>query len=427
MRRIESYISDSTNKPRIDVYKSNNDLKPILTLRGKNSIKYIRKFYNKKAKEVIERKSLDNILIKYNDCTLEINNISRIPRTQYLKERFSPVFSQIGRYNAINKIRNSKKTKLQKIKKTFIITTSGVLSTIMLVTGIVEQKYSLKESDTGTNGLIYGTTQDNKRHNEDEERYIIETEKSKDSLSNFETSGISQEIVEETSYTMENDEQIEEIVPDNFQTAYITYENRYDSDRANTTRSDYYDIIDKYAKMYGLDTNLVVAIATGESITHSTDDTGPAIGLMQVEKWWIGNDVTAYNFEMGSYETVSVDLEKLKDLGQNIKIACMIFQNSLQYFNYSPLLGLQTYNMGPSVDQIVDAYCLDCGKNRNDVINDYSDVGWLDYTYVTEIGTPNYVPEILSYLGDDIKIVNIKPDGTEVGININSIENQKMY
>ena len=77
------------------------------------------------------------------------------------------------------------------------------------------------------------------------------------------------------------------------------FEDRSQSEKANKTKELYYNIIDKYSKMYGLPTNLMVAVATQECGVHQTTrSAGGGFELFQIQvgdTGWncIGNNVTA--------------------------------------------------------------------------------------------------------------------------------------
>ncbi len=93
----------------------------------------------------------------------------------------------------------------------------------------------------------------------------------------------------------------------------------------------------------------MIAIATQENGSH--DDNVYNIGgtgLCQIENSiWDNKELTAYNFNTGNYETITVDGERLGELEYNIKVACMILSFYMNYQKYNIMLGLQTYNMGP--------------------------------------------------------------------------------
>jgi len=65
----------------------------------------------------------------------------------------------------------------------------------------------------------------------------------------------------------------------------IPFNDRTDSPKYITCKEKYGELITKYSNMYGLDPNLMIAVATQESGVHTPyDETTGAIGLMQIEK-----------------------------------------------------------------------------------------------------------------------------------------------
>lgn len=208
---------------------------------------------------------------------------------------------------------------------------------------------------------------------------------------------------------------------------YIEYEDRSDCEKASKTKQSYGEMIEKYAEMYGLDSNLVMALATQERGVHSsTMDRGGATGLMQIQNSvWVDNSITAYNFKTGKNETCKITKGSLGDCETNIKLGCMILQDCMKRNNYNILLGLQAYNMGTrGVGRAVLAYAADVGCSKEEIINNPNDCGWLNYREGIA-GDPMYVEHVLSYIGDDVSICIYKPDGTPVECFVRNYENAK--
>ena len=98
------------------------------------------------------------------------------------------------------------------------------------------------------------------------------------------------------------------LVTDNIPSFYYDYEDRSNSVDLYRTKELYGDIIEKTANTYGLDPNLVLAIATQERGIHSSQkDPGGATGLMQIQGGaWIGEKLTVHNFISGQDETIII-------------------------------------------------------------------------------------------------------------------------
>lgn len=179
----------------------------------------------------------------------------------------------------------------------------------------------------------------------------------------------------------------------------LQIEDETESEKANKTKELYYDIIEKYANMYGVLPSVILAIATQERGVHSdTIDQGGAIGLMQVQaSVWDGKDLEVYNYDTNSKEKIHITLDNLRDVSFNIKVGCAIFQNYLKQMKGNYPLAIQSYNMGPSsVNKILNAYCLSCGKTYDEVINS-DDLGWLSFRNSSYPGDSFYLEHVLRY------------------------------
>lgn len=187
----------------------------------------------------------------------------------------------------------------------------------------------------------------------------------------------------------------------------LQIEDETESEKANKTKELYYDIIEKYANMYGVSPSVILAIATQERGVHSdTIDPGGAIGLMQVQaSVWDGKDLEVYNYDINSKEKIHITLDNLRDVSFNIKVGCAIFQNYLKQMKDNYPLAIQSYNMGPSsVNKILNAYCLSCGKTYDEVINS-DDLGWLSFRNSSYPGDSFYLEHVLRY---DNNVKNFK-------------------
>ena len=208
--------------------------------------------------------------------------------------------------------------------------------------------------------------------------------------------------------------------------AKLDYEDRSDSDKANTTRAYYSEVIEKYSQTYGLDSNLILALATQERGVHGTTmDPGGATGLMQIQNAvWDGGTLTAYNFDTNSWEQIKVDIPSLSDLDYNVKVGCMIFQDYLRYNNYNILATIQAYNMGyGTTDRLISIYCNETGKTREEVLEHQNDTGWLKYRQGITYGDQKYIEHVLSFYGPQGTISVQKTDGSICSVTVgNTLE-----
>lgn len=222
-----------------------------------------------------------------------------------------------------------------------------------------------------------------------------------------------------------------EIPDEDVKMVSLDYEDRSSTPKANTARENYVYLIDKYSGMYGLDSKLVLGIATQERGIHSSNmDAGGATGLMQIQNSvWIGEEVTAYNFELGKNETIKVDSNNIKQLETNIKIGCMILQNCFRYMKYNPLASIQCYNMGyGNMKKILNSYSSDSTKSVDEILSDIYDTGWIDYRNLIKVGDQNYIENVLSWIGPNVELHIVGRNGNLIDLKINNeISNKKVY
>lgn len=216
----------------------------------------------------------------------------------------------------------------------------------------------------------------------------------------------------ETSTT--EDIKIEKNEADEF---VVTYNDRTETGKLDNVEAKYGAMIEKYSERYGLDANLMKALATQESGEHVKGvNEGGAVGLMQIQYGvWNGSTISATNVLTGERESVKINLETLNNTEKNIQIGCMIYQSELVASNYNIALATQTYNMGRgNMSKIMSYYQKDTGKTYEDVKNDPTNNEWLKYRqYLVNdrggmIGDHNYLEHVLSYVEDDDNILHFK-------------------
>lgn len=207
----------------------------------------------------------------------------------------------------------------------------------------------------------------------------------------------------------------------NSNTINLTYEDRSNSSQATFTRNNYGEIISTYANMYGLDPNLMIALATQERSSHSSEiDPGGAIGLMQIQyNVWHNQTISAYNYQTETTDTLYIDQNALSNLNTNIQIGCMIMQSNLKTMDNNPLVAIQSYNYGyGSMMAILNAYASSKNISVNEVLKNYEDTGWLDYRNLISGGDNQYLEHVLSYLGTNLNLTFVTSVGN-VNLNIN--------
>lgn len=203
---------------------------------------------------------------------------------------------------------------------------------------------------------------------------------------------------------------------------HYSFEDR--SSKENITNAKRYeDIFEKYANRYGLDKNLLMAMAAQESSGdhyNNLRDNQPAAGIMQIEKAvHVGNQVKAYNFETGQMEYITVTQDKLNNIDSNIQIGSMILREYIENSNYNIPLAIQTYNMGPgNMNKVLntcgDLENVDVDTMRSNPTNNT----WLNYRAFLNVGDAKYVEHVFSYLGKHSNLQVMKRDTSKVSVNL---------
>lgn len=179
---------------------------------------------------------------------------------------------------------------------------------------------------------------------------------------------------------------------------------RTDSKKAIIARENYEDMISKYCNRYGLDSEVLLAIATQERGVHSSvRDKGGAIGLMQVEVGvWNNESLSVKNVIENKYETINITEEKLSEADFNIKTGCAIFQDCLKKMDGNIFAAIQCYNMGyGNMLKILNSYAKDSGTSVDNILKNNEDLGWLEYRSIINVGDKEYLENVLSYANID--------------------------
>lgn len=390
MERIE--VFESSNRTLcVEIYKNMNDENSVMFFKGEKAISAVKSLGKEKIYDVFENTKTDELILTYKHSIVRLNEYTHIMYKSGMRDIRNNI-KKFEEIKALNKIKKKKVTRENKYIGKVIIPIS-IVSIIAIST------------------VLAGYNDSN---------FLSST------LKEYEPQLINiTQSIEDSTMPLGAVNELEEI-PET--PVFISYDNRSETDKASFTRNNYWDLIEKYSKMYGLDPNLVLAIATQERGVHSSVmDEGGATGLMQVQNdVWENYNKTSYNFETGEYETFLITFERIQDLEQNIKIGCTIFQECLQNMNYNIPAAIQCYNMGQgSMYQILNAYSIDTGKTVDEILNDPNDVGWLDYRYTIPYGDQNYVENVLSWMGDSNTISVLKENNEEVTLTIKNNVNEK--
>lgn len=411
MKKVNVFIDDNDSL-NVSVSKNYKDGSELFSLKGDNALNYLSLFKSDKLLNVIETTDDIDVTFEYADYSMELRNYSNFLTHEKYKDVFIPLFKNAIRVlqQSDNKVIKVKKvTRKSKYDAKKIIATALIATMITSVGSTVFHKDTSKEKEA----LKYGSS------NPTSSSQIVDENESKT---------ISKEDKEQTEKSKsEETKKLSNTIDKPTNEVYLEYNDRSDNPDALKTRSNYTKIIDRYSKMYGLDSNLVLAIATQERGIHSeTIDPGGATGLMQIQNSvWNNEPLNAYNFETNSEERINVNSGDLGDLEYNVKVGCMIFQDDLKRMNYNIPAAIQSYNMGyNSVYKMIDQYCIDTNKTREEVLKDQTDIGWLDYRYMISFGDPDYIEHVLSYCRDN-NISITDPDNNVYSITATGKSKQK--
>ena len=398
MKKIALHI-DGNDKLVLLKYRDVDENKKSSFLRGVECYQYIEKLAKNKIIDVYENPNGKDITLEYDKYIIELNDYSKLLR----KKGLIPILNNIRIYNEKIELKNNKKRKVTKKNK---YTKARIIASgfsFLILSGCVMgmfHKETKKELPAIPNSIV----------DRMEDEFI--------KLTNVNTGELTV-----STLTLRNDIE-KKAIP----TVSISYEDRSDTPKAYNTKAYYSELINKYSQMYGLDSDLVTAIATQERGIHSgIKDDGGATGLMQIQNAvWVDEKLSAYNFETKTLETIIVNEKSLSYVDYNIKVGCMILQTVLKYMNYNTLAAVQCYNMGHgNMETILNAYSYDSGKSVKEILNDVTDTNWMNYRYLIKKGDPEYIEEVFSWLGNDVELINKKDDGTEVCFNINTLEQVK--
>ena len=385
---------------KIEIYNNGRilDIKATEVKKNKKSIYFINKnvveFVKELQNEKISKVKVIGKDINFNASDVDVtikdyDNVKNYPLFEVLKVKLNRVYRQ----------EKLKKTKLNRLKlgTTAVLLSAGIAATSLLKENAKGVNFSTIDN---TDSLIIETSFD-----EEEEENDLFLEEEEPIIENVSLN----EMLEKT-YQFEIN---------------LTYDDRSDSPKLNTCKEKYGDLITKYSNMYGLDANLMIALATQESGIHDpTNRKSGAVGLMQIEESvWKNKEIKVYNYETKCDETFKITEDTMTNLETNIKIGCMIMRQQMDFMRNNPIAALQSYNMGyGNMDYILKSYAKDCGKSKKDILDDYYDFGYITNDYyrnMINVGDSKYVEHVLSYLGDNPTISMYINDDTKLEININ--------
>jgi len=424
MTKFELYVNND-DRLTLELFLKEDSEFSMNRVHGAGCYGIISEIRNQKILKVKQSANNEDLTIYYENCILNVNeaNITLLKRgavqigndvVKYLQNKKRRELEEQK-----SKTNNNEKKPLKVKRKNkygcLPVVVSG-LALLSLISVLILKQPSKDNSFNPSNPSSYSQSFENDFNDLIEEKY--------EEVLNLNN---------ENNFNDSIEEKYEEVLNLNNEKSYnifIQFEDRSQTEKAKITKAYYQETIEKYAKMYGLDSRIILAIATQERGIHSDKmDAGGATGLMQIQnEVWVGENLTAYNYEKNEYETVYVTKEDLSDVFKNIKYGCMIFQNCLRYMNNNTLAAIQCYNMGyGNMMKIFNSYSLESGKTKEQILNDFYDCGWLNHRNIISAGDQKYLEHVLSWIGAEINVNRLDDNGNTIEINIiNENESKNM-
>ena len=202
---------------------------------------------------------------------------------------------------------------------------------------------------------------------------------------------------------------------------HFSYTDRTDYENITNARR-YEDIFITYGNMYGVDPNILMAIAAQENCGKHYEalNNAYATGIMQIERSAnLNSTVTAYNVQTGQMDSIYVTQEAIEDLETNIRIGAMIFRNKLEEYNYNIPLALQSYNFGSGNMANSLAMCSDIENIPMDELkSNITNPAWLSYRAFLGVGDSQYIEHIFSFIPSDTVLTVVDRDGNNISLKL---------
>ena len=201
---------------------------------------------------------------------------------------------------------------------------------------------------------------------------------------------------------------------------FINHEgvNEEDKSAYKNIKDKYILPIAEYSYIYGLDTNLVLAVLTQENKNEEKNEglTG-GHGLAQIESIWQGETVEAYNFVKKEYEVSNpIDVYRCdEDPDYCIKIACMILNN---YYNVIHNKYSNKFTPNEEVQATLIAYNKGIGTVGDTIDESKNFEEFKKNIVLTPDGYNEYLHHVLSYMYNDEVITMRTNDNNEYTMQV---------
>ncbi len=347
-------------------------------------------FYGDDGRELVYGKDFEKFLNAIKKHSSKIKKVKdRKGNIEFIFEDTLIVLDHKGnfendkRFNYIFELAKKRKYKLMKIKA------AGIVIGVMITTPIAINAGNNNDSKTPDTSVTQVDDVDNSEEIEIElENHEIENAKP---------------TKPNVKYEDKEKEKSDEITNDDIR-EMLSIPDQYEQSKLENTKKLYYNLICKYANKYGVDPDLMCAIATQESGVHSYRLSKYGNGLFQIEGCHIGETIRPYNYETGKRDVIKITNDSIVDLETNIQLGCAFLQQGLEKFDGNVLMAIKAYNVGlGAMSSMLSAYCYDSGKSKETVIKDKTNIKWDNYHTSRYGGDKEYLQHVLRFYQGDLK------------------------
>lgn len=360
-----------------------------------------------KVKRITDFDRLDKLINICKKHGIEVKGERLIKRAApKITKEYDGYIKRIKRLRILGNIKDNMKLSFKNIGLGKKIAAMALAGTITVTSVALIDKQDVKAQDEGLQKEYYGTYIDEANENNNQTIIIDDGDNEINVIMDEYTS---------PDQATQLDQMFQE------EAFHFSYENRVNNEcYQNAMR--YEDLFEKYANMYGVDKNLLIAIASQESSGDHYNhlEGGPAIGIMQIEKSAnLNQTIEVYNFDLGRKESVEITLDKLQDIEQNIKIGAMLLRYSIVYSDYNIPIGIQNYNFGfGNMGKVLQACSINENVSEDSLRNSQTNNSWLEYRNAVSAGDPQYIEHIFSYIPNNSKITIKDTEGNNYSVLI---------
>lgn len=199
------------------------------------------------------------------------------------------------------------------------------------------------------------------------------------------------------------------------QVVKLAYDTEFDVDKYNNAYDNYNEYLQVRAPRWGVCPALGQCMLTQETGGYFTN-------LMQIQfNSWHDQPITLFNYETGKMETIILtnnpdgyekkpdtqyitekDLENPKT---NLSVGCILLQYSFEKMQHNMPAAIQCYNFGTgNMNNVLEEAAKNLGISFDELISDQTNMDWLPYRDIIDVGDKNYLEHCLRYIPEDEEI-----------------------